>query len=529
MYTQFFGLSEPPFSISPLQDPKSLFMSEQHGEALAHLEYGIQTGASFILLTGEVGTGKTTIARYLLRQLPAQTQPIFVFNPALSGRDLLATICDELKISYHPDAGIKELFDLIRQQLVATHEAGLNGVALIIDEAQLLSADVLELLRLLTNPNATEQALLHIVLIGQPELQLMLRQAALRQVDQRIGARYHLLPLSRDDVDAYVRFRLQLVGCLQPIFSARATQALHQLTGGVPRLINLVCDRALISAYARASQRVDEDDIRRAAFEVSGRQDPGQGKSSLPLLATVAMACAFAAIGWFGWQKFGAPPAPEIIKVPVAVTVDETPLQQKQLSEAIYAALDHDVALANLFEVWGYGVQPDESHCDSAPRAGLRCLEGEASLSELRRWRHPALVSLNDATSGVYYATLVSIKGTQAELMVGAQRWQMTTQWLEDHWAGSYTLFWRPALGEATTIDRSASPALWQWLDDALSRASAQPVRQVSQFDDTLALKLQQFQQAQGLPADGVAGSHTLMRLNALAGEAMPRLEEVAP
>ena len=213
MYTQFFGLSEPPFSISP--NPKYLYMSERHGEALAHLNYGLQDGGGFVLLTGEVGTGKTTVSRCLLQQLPADTEIAYILNPSLTERDLLAAICDEFQLPYGEEASLKQLFDLIRDHLLANLAAGKRSVVLV-DEAQHLLPGVLEQLRLLTNLETDEKKLLQVVLIGQPELQQMLRQPLLRQLAQRITARYHLLPLSRQDVDAYVRFRLQVAGCVSP-------------------------------------------------------------------------------------------------------------------------------------------------------------------------------------------------------------------------------------------------------------------------------------------------------------------------
>ncbi len=209
MYKAFFGLKESPFSISP--NPKYLYMSERHTEALAHLNYGLHDGGGFVLLTGEVGTGKTTVSRCLRQQLPADSDLALVINPTLTERELLASICDEFKLGYGPEAGIKELFDLLHHHLLANKAAG-RKTLLLIDEAQHLSPEVLEQLRLLTNLETDDAKLLQVVLIGQPELQQLLRQPLLRQLAQRITARYHLLPLSREDVDAYVRFRLQVAG-----------------------------------------------------------------------------------------------------------------------------------------------------------------------------------------------------------------------------------------------------------------------------------------------------------------------------
>ncbi|MGS3182366.1 ExeA family protein [Aeromonas taiwanensis] len=518
MYTQFFGLSEPPFSISP--NPKYLYMSERHGEALAHLSYGLQDGGGFVLLTGEVGTGKTTVSRCLLQQLPPETEIAYILNPSLTERDLLAAICDEYQLPYADEASLKQLFDLIRDHLLANLAAGKRSVVLV-DEAQHLLPGVLEQLRLLTNLETDDKKLLQVVLIGQPELQQMLRQPLLRQLAQRITARYHLLPLSRQDVDAYVRFRLQVAGCIQPLFTPRAIQTLHRLSGGIPRLINLICDRALIAAFARGSHKIVHGDISQSAYEVSGIRDEGSWQSGLAVTLGGAL---LVAAGWWGWQFFGIFPERPLIKVEVPVKIDDTLEQQEQLTRAINQALEPDVAMQNLYKVWGYQTELEEATCDNAPRAGLRCQEGEATLAQLQALQYPALISLTDETGGIYYATLVSLGADKASLLIGNQSWQVDRQWLSDAWGGSYTLLWRMPKGNVTLIGNNAGATQVQWLDNALNRAMQQPDRKVSRFDATLRNKLLQFQRDQGLTPDGIAGSNTLLRLNALSGEPMPRL-----
>ncbi|WP_167576530.1 ExeA family protein [Aeromonas taiwanensis] len=520
MYTQFFGLSEPPFSISP--NPKYLYMSERHGEALAHLSYGLQDGGGFVLLTGEVGTGKTTVSRCLLQQLPPETEIAYILNPSLTERDLLAAICDEYQLPYADEASLKQLFDLIRDHLLANLAAGKRSVVLV-DEAQHLLPGVLEQLRLLTNLETDDKKLLQVVLIGQPELQQMLRQPLLRQLAQRITARYHLLPLSRQDVDAYVRFRLQVAGCIQPLFTPRAIQTLHRLSGGIPRLINLICDRALIAAFARGSHKIVHGDISQSAYEVSGIRDEGSWQSGLAVTLGGAL---LVAAGWWGWQFFGIFPERPLIKVEVPVKIDDTLEQQEQLTRAINQALEPDVAMQNLYKVWGYQTELEEASCDNAPRAGLRCQEGEATLAQLQVLQYPALISLTDETGGIYYATLVSLGADKASLLIGNQSWQVDRQWLSDAWGGSYTLLWRMPKGNVTLIGNNAGATQVQWLDNALNRAMQQPDRKVSRFDATLRNKLLQFQRDQGLTPDGIAGSNTLLRLNALSGEPMPRLED---
>lgn len=266
MYTGFFGLTSPPFSIAP--NPDFMYLSPRHTEALAHLRYGLGDAGGFVLLTGEVGTGKTTVSRTLLQELDAQTEVAFILNPTLSELELLAAICDELKIRYKKtDASLKLLSDKITQRLQKNHEAGKKTI-LIIDEAQHLQPAVLEQLRLLTNLETNTKKLLQVILIGQPELQQLLQRNDLRQLAQRITARYHLLPLNYAEVQQYVRFRLQVAGCQRPVFSDKAVKKLFELSGGIPRLLNLLADRALLAAYSQQKPLVDAGEVQRAATEI---------------------------------------------------------------------------------------------------------------------------------------------------------------------------------------------------------------------------------------------------------------------
>lgn len=269
MYRDYFGFKEAPFSIAP--DPRYLYMSEQHREALAHLLYGVNSEGGFVLLTGEVGTGKTTVCRCLLEQIPKNVDVAFIFNPKLTVEELLSTICDELRITYPTEhKSIKLLVDCINARLLDAHASG-RSTLLIIDEAQNLSRGVLEQIRLLTNLETNRRKLLQIILLGQPELLLTLAEPKLRQLSQRIIARYHLGPLSRSEVGAYVNHRLIIAGAGGSLFPKAALARLHKLSGGVPRVINVLCDRALLGAYAEGKQIVDLKILKRSAREVFGQ------------------------------------------------------------------------------------------------------------------------------------------------------------------------------------------------------------------------------------------------------------------
>lgn len=270
MYRDYFGLKELPFSIAP--DPRYLYMSERHKEALAHLLYGVSGQGGFVVLTGEVGTGKTTICRCFLQQVPDNTDVAFIVNPKLSARELLANICDEFGIKHPSGASIKIYNDLISHYLLQAHSEGRHTV-LVIDEAQNLRIDVLEQLRLLTNLETSEKKLLQIILLGQPELQEMLAQQELRQLAQRITARYHLQALNREEVFAYIRYRLAVAGQKQDLFQTSAIKAIYRRSGGIPRLINLVCDRALLGAYSENATTVSSRNIKQAFKEIGAESN----------------------------------------------------------------------------------------------------------------------------------------------------------------------------------------------------------------------------------------------------------------
>jgi general secretion pathway protein A len=293
MYWEYFGFEENPFSISP--DPRYLYMSKRHQEALAHLVYGIGEAGGFVLLSGEVGTGKTTICRSLIEQLPDTVDLAFVLNPRLNEVELLATICDEMGVAYPPEnPTLKVLVDRLNEHLLDAHARGRQPV-LIIDEAQNLSPDVLEQIRLLTNLETTKRKLLQIFLIGQPELKALLKRQGLRQLDQRITARYHLTPLTLNETAAYIRHRLQVGGNTEDIFGPSAVRAVFRLSRGVPRLINTLCDRCLLGAYAENKRKVDARLVESASTEVLGLRGAAHRGWMMAgsLVAGIAAAVAF--------------------------------------------------------------------------------------------------------------------------------------------------------------------------------------------------------------------------------------------
>jgi len=297
MYKEFFGIAEDPFSITP--DPKFLYLSERHREALAHLIFGVTEGGGFVQLTGEVGTGKTMLCRNLLMQLPDELNIAMIFNPRQTPLELVASLCDELHVDYPKGTqSIKVLVDCLNTYLLKNHRAGRRTVV-IIDEAQNLSFEALEQIRLLTNLETTTQKLLQIILVGQPELQSLLAQPELRQLSQRITARYHLTPLTARETRAYVIHRLNVVGYQRRLFTTGALRLLHKLTGGIPRLVNVICGRAMLAAYGRHAETINRRMLRKVAMEVQGKSSALPWK---PILVWSLAGLSVLAIGVYGWQ-----------------------------------------------------------------------------------------------------------------------------------------------------------------------------------------------------------------------------------
>jgi len=313
MYTHYFGLNEKPFAIAP--NPRYLYMSELHREALAHLIYGIQRDGCFILLTGDVGTGKTTVCRCLLEQLPEDTDVAIILNPKLTAIDLLQTICEELSIPVPVESPTsKSYIDALNRHLLRTHAEG-RSTALVIDEAQNLEADVLEQLRLLTNLETNTQKLLKIILLGQPELRSLLAGPLMSQVNQRITSRYHLQPLQPEDVRVYIQHRLRVAGGgTRRLFTDRAIRHVARISKGIPRLINLICDRALLGAYAENADRVSWKIMRKAGREVLATGRPSMFSRRFILITAITLAIVAIALP-AAWHYLKIPAMESLIQL----------------------------------------------------------------------------------------------------------------------------------------------------------------------------------------------------------------------
>ncbi|RTR34732.1 ExeA family protein [Shewanella atlantica] len=531
MYKAFFGLSDNPFSIAP--NPHYLFLSDRHREALAHLTYGLGETGGFVLLTGEVGTGKTTVSRCLLNQLPENTDTAFILNPSLTELELLATLCDELSIEYEKDPSLKQLTDLLSSFLLANHEKGRNTV-LIIDEAQHLRAEVLEQLRLLTNLETDTKKLLQVILIGQPELQQLLRRQELRQLAQRITARYHLLPLTPEEVGLYVQHRLQVAGRHEPLFNRRSIKALHKYSGGIPRLINLLCERALMAGYAQSKVPIDHKMVTSASAEVLG-EDIKQTNYLLPLgVATaIGLTCV---LGYliFNQVNLTSPKGVESLQVPQAaqqessakVTTTKLSSSQRVLNGAIDSSRSIDSAYASILGLWGKVPYIGLTACQSAEQQGLSCFQQQGNWNSLIRLNFPAVVYLVDAEQRAFYGTVVSRQGEQLLLQLNEQQLWVERDWFTRHFSGTFEILWQAPSDQPREIGQGANPAQIQWLENSLAHIDNTVPRLVNHFDSQLEEQLKRFQREHGLRADAIAGSQTLVQLNLYLSAQGPRLVE---
>lgn len=554
MYAQFFGLKQAPFSIAP--DPRYLYMSERHREALAHLLYGVRGGGGFVLLTGEIGAGKTTVCRCFLEQIPKRCNVAYIFNPKLTVEELLRTICDEFRVPYrHEGAGsptAKDYVDALNHFLLQTHAVGQNNV-LIIDEAQNLSADVLEQLRLLTNLETNERKLLQIVLIGQPELRTMLARPELEQLAQRVIARFHLDALTEKETAHYVKHRLVVAGMkgANP-FERAALQRVHALTRGVPRRINLLCDRAMLGAYSSGRNRIDREIVAKAAhevFDVEATRPMRQRRRvgwALAFAGAAAVA-GLAVVAMLGRQErpAGAVAAPAALPRPAAsaaaaASAASAPAVVMAAASAAAPApaplpafeLPADFARLTTDEMQGWRalaarwkLAPDDADtCVAAQRMQLQCYRGTgASLTLLRQLDRPVLLLLRDAAGRPGYAVLSALGPVEATLQVGGHERRMALVALEQAWRGEFSTFWRTPPGYAEPIGAGSTGPAAEWVSSQFAQLpdGLLPVA----ANSGLRTRIQAFQAAHGLAPDGLAGPVTLMQLNRVAGIDEPRLQ----
>ncbi len=608
MYEKHFNLDQLPFSIAP--DPSFLYLSSAHREALAHLMYGFSHGG-FVMVTGEVGTGKTTLLRNLVKQTPADLDVAFILNPRLTVRELLASLCDELGIAYDPDSttSVKQYVDLITRHLLETHRAGRSTV-MIIDEAQNLSPAVLEQVRLLTNLETDDRKLLRIILIGQPELKDMLDRQDLRQLAQRITARYHLGSLSREDTYAYIMHRMSRAGGNPQAFSTGAMRRIYSLSKGTPRLINVIADRSLLGAYTLGRHQVSRRIVSRAAKEVLARKSDRRAWWIGAATAVFAAGAAWAILVPFnqgldqkagqntgpvaqldpatadpaaadpgrnapgadnseaapatvpdGHQTTSAPP-PNQVSGPVALASPAIPeasdsggdeiitpetyarmqatarspqptpaLNPQTLPDTANARtlatvtrpeggnfINQRRAYAAVFNRWGVVYDEQASNqipCDYAPSAGLQCLTGRGNWSQIAQMDLPVVLELWDGQPAPFHAALLGMEEGRILLGIGNEIIETTQHALRDQWAGSFVVLWQTPPGYYGSLRSGQQHETVGWLRLQLSslvdRSLASPTPNL--FDENLQQAVREFQDAEGLTADGIVGPATWIRL----------------
>ena len=579
IYLQHFGLKREPFSIVP--DPGFLYPSHQHRQAVAHLKYGLDREGGFILLTGEVGTGKTTLTRTMLQRIPAHVRVAYVLNSKLNESDLLASICSELSIKIPTRKHIsfsKTCIDVLNQDLLEAHAAG-KKTLIVIEEAQNLSHDVLETLRLLSNLETNTHKLLHILLVGQPELLEMLGQNKLRQLNQRVVSRFHLLPLDKTEIANYINHRLHHAGAGGAIFDTNCVDTLFKLTKGVPRLINLICHQALLAAYSTGAKTVSAKLVKLSSKEILVDLNPTNGRSRLAaaVLASVvfiALAAALTPLKNINWNDYltrfnshsdgpssvsldttatkdpvVAPTVSQEIVNTGLVDIEQLPPDDQFIESVLSGSSEASIQmdekngnwqenaeshsknpLINLLNLWGVSASDiytlDEFDA-VVERSGLRSVQLDATtLFALSLIDRPGIVFMQQ-TSGLEKSHLVvHIDELTVSLMSGGESIVMDRSAFLDQWTASYLYLWRsPDSFEILKPSDFNKPAL-AWLQGKLGLVNDGLEQLITGGNYTAAIQTQvtDFQRQQNITADGIVGRQTLMRLNQLTDPLVPRL-----
>lgn len=559
MYNQHFGLHNNPFSIAP--DPRFLVLGTCHEEALAHLLYGVIESGGFVQLTGEVGTGKTTIVRALIQRLPKNVEVALVLNPKLNAEQFVATILDELGVRYRvEDTSLKRLIDILNRVLLRAHARG-RKVVVIVDEAQTLDRDVLEQIRLLTNIETDQHKLLQVVLVGQPELREMLARHDLRQLAQRVTARYHLEPISLRETQRYVHFRLFVSGAKHPIFSNEAIVRVQKYTKGVPRLINVLCDRALLGAYSRDLTAVNSDIVDQAAKEVFSKPRHRRARLSLSrkgIVSVLAMGVAVVTAtltlrvadsrtlvhseladvhlrdspsakvsGVDGLEL--ATLATRVVPSAFDRNVDEQTFSPEMNWKEDASTSSYRLALSSLFRAWN--VHPpsvDHRACEDALTFGLKCISLSGTWAEFRALNRPGIIEVQH--QGVTQSiAILAITSDAAEISIDAHRQRIAVVEIAALWPGQFLVVWRPpAIGSERLQVGDRHPGVL-WIRETLGALNDEELRDLSpRYDKRLSEKVKLFQQSRGIAATGVMNSITWMHLSNVRHETGPRLTTAA-
>ena len=561
IYQQYFALSCEPFSIVP--DPGFLYPSSQHRQAVAHLKYGLDREGGFVLLTGEVGTGKTTLTRTLIKRLPAHVRVAYVLNSTLDSADVLASICQELGIKLPKSSKTsltKNCIDALNTDLIESHAEG-KKTLVVIEEAQNLSPEVLEILRLLSNLETATHKLLHILLVGQPELLETLAQKNQRQLNQRVVARFHLLPLAKTDVANYVNHRLHHAGANRAIFESSAMTALFKLTQGVPRLINLICHHSLLAAYSTGAKTVSAKLVKAAAVEIFDTEKPKQKSSakvgwSLVFCSVIAL---LAGVAFYGDQLtsktlvdaklVNAPAKVEsefesvVVSQPLIEEIEPQPLivaiesAEKGLKpEPLVIESKNPTTFNNpfaaLFALWSVQIEPLFSEEEVYSVAAENELGAEKlinlPLSELIELDRVGIVWVQDENNRLKSYLLTAIDSGFVNLQGIKGERQESLEWLAENWNGAFLYLWHRPIDILSMRLGDKNLVALDWLQSRLLQIddAYQPIITGGYFNEAVRLQVLNFQQKQGIQADGVVGQQTIMKINELTMSSLPRLSK---
>jgi general secretion pathway protein A len=570
IYQQYFALSCEPFSIVP--DPGFLYPSSQHRQAVAHLKYGLDREGGFVLLTGEVGTGKTTLTRTLIKRLPAHVRVAYVLNSTFDAADVLASICQELGIKLPKSSKTsltKNCVDALNADLIESHAEG-KKTLVVIEEAQNLSPEVLEILRLLSNLETATHKLLHILLVGQPELLETLAQKDQRQLNQRVVARFHLLPLEKTDVANYVNHRLHHAGANRAIFESSAMTTLFKLTQGVPRLINLICHHAMLAAYATGTKTVSAKLVKAAAVEIFDIEKPKQKSSgrvdwSLVFCAVVALLVGIA----FYTDQLPSKTLlnPQSVEVPVKVeskdetaslplieVVESLPLIVEVESQPLILPIEPEEIILDsklepvvfetskppvfnnpftaLFALWSVEIEPLFSEEEVYSVAAENELGAEKLinilLSELIELDRVGIVWVRDDNNRLKSYVLTAIDSGLVNLQGIKGERKETLEWLAENWNGAFLHLWHRPIDILSLRLGDKNAVALDWLQSRLLQIDDiyQPIITGGYFNEAVRLQVLNFQQQQGIRADGVVGQQTIMKINELTMSSLPRLSK---
>jgi general secretion pathway protein A len=523
MYKDHFQLRAMPFSIAP--DPTYFYLSNQHRDALTLLRHAVTQSDGVTLLTGEVGAGKTTVCRRFLEELPSHVDAVFIYNPRLTPTELLATVCESLQVAVSPeDASLAALTRALLQRVENASKTG-RSTLLVIDEAQGLGTEAIDRLRLLVE--AGRDAGLRVALIGQPELKDLLADTRNARFNELITMRHHLGPLDFDDLQGYVRTRLEVAGSHQQLFPPRLMRTLHRMSGGIPRVVNIICDRALLATCVLGKKTVTSRVLAQARAEVVGRDTTAGawGRLAPRLLGGLAAVAASAGLALAVHNPGEPPPSVMSPATTQGSVADLDPSDPSDWPDGMGGTHSEALAFAALLKRWNLPAI-EEPVCRARLKTGLKCVQGSDEFEDLRRLNTPAVLQLMDRQGRRTDVALVQLRRDHAVLQLGDTVRRVPIAVLESQWTRRYTLLWRPPASVNATVVVGASGPGVDWIRDRIAQWKGLEARNLpSTLDGALKAHLQAFQTMEGLRATGAGDLRTLVHLAVRTEKDAPTLE----